>query len=189
MKRVFAILVGFAWLLPMAGCGGKPQPAVVVVEEPPSAAPPPMAVTRPTDIPLPPRHTLDLERTVMVGSDNEWFGRASLSVPVEPIGIWDFYRREMPRQGWAEISAAESPNRVLFYQRGNRVAVIEMRAGRNSSYVDIWMNPRQPAEPPVAAAAPAPAEPPSPEVQREPTPEQPAAESIENAPLPLLPWQ
>lgn len=184
MKRV--LILGAALVLPvfLTACGGSSKPAPEpVAEEMQPISPPPLTVTRPTDIPLPPRHTLDLERTVMVGSESEWLGRASMSVPIEPIGVWDFYRREMPRQGWTEISASQSPNRVLFYQRGNRVAVIEMHAGRNNSRVDIWMNPRQ-AAPPVAEAPVAP--PVEPESN---PPEAPRSDTIDDMPLPPLPWQ
>jgi len=193
MERAFVIVAAFGLALFLTACGGRSSPPVATAEEDMSVAtPPPMTVTRPMDIPLPPRHTLDLERTVMVGSDTEWLGRASMSVPVEPIGVWDFYRREMPRQGWTEISAAQSPNRVLFYQRGNRVAIIEMRAARNSSRVDVWMNPRQP-DPPVAAAVPPPAAAlpeavPEVAVPQSQT-EEPRRDTIEDVPLPTLPWQ
>ena len=188
MKRVLIMGAALMLALTLVACGGSSKPAPEpVVDVPQSITPPPLTVTRPTDIPLPPHHTLDLERTVMVGSDSEWLGRASMSVPIEPIGVWDFYRREMPRQGWTEISASQSPNRVLFYQRGNRVAVIEMHAGRNSSRLDIWMNPRQAAAP-VAEAPVTPAV--LPPVEPEPaSPEAPRSETIDDVPLPPLPWQ
>lgn len=192
MKRFIALVATLGLGLLAAACGGRSVPPPdVAAEDPIVMSPPPMAVVRPTDIPLPPRHTLDLERTVMVGSDSDWLGRASMSVPVEPIGVWDFYRREMPHQGWAEISASQSPNRVLFYQRGNRVAIIEMRPGRNSSRVDVWMNPRQP-EPPVAAAPPAPvssSEPPAVEAPAQEAAEPSRPDTIEDVKLPPLPWQ
>lgn len=175
----------------LAACGGrsKPAPETAPVEARLPITPPPMAVTRPVDIPLPPHHSLDLDRTVMVGSDTEWLGRASMTAPIEPIGIWEYYRREMPRQGWTEISASENPNRVLFYQRGARVAVVEVWPGANGSRIDIWMNPRPvPATPAVSAAPapePLPETPPSaPEAVPSPATEASPQPWLENTPLP-----
>ncbi len=112
----------------------------------------------------------------MVGNDTEWLGRASMAAPIEPIGIWDFYRREMPRQGWTEISASEAPNRVLFYQRGARVAVVEVWPGVNGSRIDVWMNPRPVTPPSTVSAAPQPV----PQQSLEAAP----PDSIEVTPLP-----
>jgi hypothetical protein len=186
MKRALAIVVASGLALVLAACG-RSTPPVATTRAPPSAdarlpiTPPPMTVTRPTDIPLPPHHTLDLERTVMVGNHGEWLGRASMAAPIEPIGIWDFYRREMPRQGWTEIAASQTPNRVLFYQRGERVAVVEVLPARNGSRIDIWMNPRSGTPSPTASAAPQ-------SVPQE-APEPPQPDAVESAPLPPRPWQ
>lgn len=175
----------------LAACGGrssKPPSETSQAETRLPITPPPMAVTRPVDIPLPPHHTLDLDRTVMVGNDTEWLGRASMTAPIEPIGIWDYYRREMPLQGWTEISVSETPNRVLFYQRGGRVAVVEVWPGTNGSRVDIWMNPRPVPAAPAITAAPAPEPAPEPSsAAPEPPSAAPEATSppwVETTPLP-----
>jgi|GEM_PF-130073 len=200
MNRLFTVTVALGLAAGLAACGGRssktpPEAVAPAVETRAPITPPPMAVTRPVDIPLPPYHTLDLERTVMVGNDTEWLGRASMTALIEPIGVWEFYRREMPRQGWTEISVSESPNRVLFYQRGARVAVVEVWPGTNGSRVDVWMNPRpvsvapvpapmpQPAPPSAAEAAPPAANESVPESGTAPAPSD-NAPAIENAPLP-----
>ncbi len=162
MKRALAVAVIVILAAGLvAACGGRssdPPPSTAkAVETRTAITPPPMAVTRPVDIPMPPYHTLDLERTVMVGNDTEWLGRASLTALIEPIGVWEFYRREMPNHGWTEISVSESPNRVLFYQRGGRVAVVEVWPGPNGSRIEVWMNPRPVQAAPAVTAAPPPA--------------------------------
>lgn len=196
MNRTIAVTVALGLAAGLAACGGRsktpPEAAAPAVETRVPITPPPMAVTRPVDIPMPPYHTLDLERTVMVGNDTEWLGRASMTALIEPIGVWEFYRREMPRQGWTEISVSESPNRVLFYQRGSRVAVVEVWPSTNGSRVDVWMNPRpvsvaptptpQPAPPAAAEAAPPAANERVPASDDAPVPE--SAPAIDNAPLP-----
>jgi hypothetical protein len=185
MKRALVIVVASGLTLILAACGGRSTPPRATTAAPAAdtrlpITPPPMMVTRPTDIPMPPHHTLDLERTVMVGNPSEWLGRASMAAPIEPIGIWDFYRREMPRQGWTEIAASQTPNRVLFYQRGERVAVVEVLPTRNGSRIDIWMNPRSGTPSPTVSAAP--------ESVPQQAPEPPPPDAIEGTPLPPPPW-
>jgi hypothetical protein len=99
-----------------------------------------------TDIPMPANNSLDLDRTIIFGADRDWIGRVALSAPMTVNDTYDFYKREMPRLGWTEMTSVRSATSVLSYQLDNRVATIQVTARRsiigNSSQVDFWMNPR-----------------------------------------------
>ena len=97
-----------------------------------------------TDIPIPPKNSIDLDRTLVFGSDRDWIGRVSLSSSMTVSDIYDFYKREMPKLGWTELTSVRSATSVLTYQMDNRVATIQVASGRFGlgSSIDFWMNPR-----------------------------------------------
>jgi hypothetical protein len=97
-----------------------------------------------TDIPIPPKNTIDLDRTLVFGSDRDWIGRVSLSTSMAVSAVYDFYKREMPKLGWTELTSVRSATSVLTYQLDNRVATIQVTSGRFGlgTQVDFWMNPR-----------------------------------------------
>lgn len=97
-----------------------------------------------TDIPIPPKNTIDLDRTLVFGSDRDWIGRISLSSSMAVGEVYDFYKREMPKLGWTELTSIRSSTSVLTYQMDNRVATIQVASGRFGlgTQVDFWMNPR-----------------------------------------------
>ncbi len=97
-----------------------------------------------TDIPIPPKNSIDLDRTLVFGSDRDWIGRISLSSSLAVSEIYDFYKREMPKLGWTELTSVRSATSVLTYQQDNRVATIQVASGRFGlgSNIDFWMNPR-----------------------------------------------
>ena len=97
-----------------------------------------------TDIPIPPKNTIDLDRTLVFGSDRDWIGRVSLSSSMAVGEVYDFYKREMPKLGWTELTSVRSATSVLSYQMDNRVATIQVGSGRFGlgTQVDFWMNPR-----------------------------------------------
>lgn len=93
---------------------------------------------------MPPENVLDLDRTVVFGADREWIGRLALTSKLSVTQAYDFFRQEMPRLGWSEVTSVRSSSAVLAYQMDNRVATIqiaEQRSG-NGSQIDFWMNPR-----------------------------------------------
>jgi hypothetical protein len=141
-------LIGFAALgaLALAGCSGvagSSQPAngaaASAVPETGSNA----GFARFTDIPVPPKNSIDLDRTLVFGTEKDWIGRVSLSSSMGVSEVYDFYKREMPRFGWSELTSVRSATSVLSYQMDSRIATIQVTGQRfGGSTVDFWMNPR-----------------------------------------------
>jgi hypothetical protein len=133
------------------------NPALVGNPTPVSSTPP--TVTRFSGIPMPANNSIDLDRTIVLGSESEWLGRVLFTTPMTTDEVVDFYRREMPRYGWAEFTATRATTTVLAYQADARLATIQVIGqvtgeGQNQSpsgtRVEFWMIPR-----PAGAGAPA----------------------------------
>lgn len=122
----------------------------------------PPAVRRFTGIPMPPSNTIDLDRTIVLGGESEWLGRIVFTTPATVDDIVEFYRREMPRYGWAEFSATRATTTVLAYQADARVATIQVigqASGEGQAQsapatrIEFWIVPRATITPVVQAAS------------------------------------
>jgi hypothetical protein len=123
----------------LAGCsfmGSSPNPSQAPGQQQ-------AGFTRFTDIPMPPDNKVDLDKTMVFGVDRDWIGRVSLYSGNNVGDIYDFYKREMPRLGWTELTSVRSSTSVLTYQMENRIATIQVSSGRLiGSVVEFWMNPK-----------------------------------------------
>lgn len=96
-----------------------------------------------SDIPMPPKNSIDLDRTIVFGTERDWIGRIALSSSLSVSDTYDFYKREMPRYGWTELTSVRSATSVLSYQLDNRIATIQVSGQRfGGATIDFWMNPR-----------------------------------------------
>jgi hypothetical protein len=144
LKLSTALVLAAAGLAACTGTSGPSNSSTAPAGNP--AAANIAGFARFTDIPMPANNSLDLDRTMIFGADRDWIGRVSLSAPLTVNDTYDFYKREMPRLGWTELTSVRSATSVLSYQLDNRVATIQVTARRsligNSSQIDFWMNPR-----------------------------------------------
>ncbi len=96
-----------------------------------------------SDVPIPEGARMDLDRTLILGSQEKWTGRLALISGLAPAGAFDLYQDQMVRQGWTEISAVRSETSVLTFSREERVATIQIsRSTLGSTLIDITMSPR-----------------------------------------------
>lgn len=95
------------------------------------------------DIPMPAKNSIDLDRTLVFGTEKDWIGRVSLTSSMGVSEIYDFYKREMPRFGWSELTSVRSSTSVLTYQMDTRIATIQVASQRfGGAAIEFWMNPR-----------------------------------------------
>ncbi len=78
------------------------------------------------DLPFPPLSKLDIERSFIVGSDENWFGQAVANTPSGSNAAYDFYRARLPELGWMELSSVRAQTSVLTYTREQRVLTIQL---------------------------------------------------------------
>jgi hypothetical protein len=171
--------------LALGACGLTSQTATTGSAQNPNdrnASPGPGFV-RFTDVPMPANASVDLNNLFVMGNDGAWFGRLVMNPGSSVADMYEFYRREMPRFGWQEVSNIRSATSVLVYQQGERVATIQILPSGtlvSSSRVEFSMTPRT-AAPRQGSLAPSAQ--PAPTAQPAPLPAAPRA-GVDSAPLP-----
>lgn len=165
------LVVAALGALALGACGLTGQTASTGTAQSPNDrnATPGPGFVRFTDVPMPANATVDLNNLFVMGNDGAWFGRLVLSPGSSVADMYEFYRREMPRFGWQEVSNIRSATSVLVYQQGDRVATIQILPSgtiTSASRVEFSMTPRatptptrQGSQAPVNQPAPLPAAP------------------------------
>lgn len=97
---------------------------------------PAQAFARFPDLPVPTGAKINLDQTVVFGGGEDWFGRITLSVSHSADKMFDFYKSELPAFNWQEITSVRSATSVLTYQRGARIATIQI-GGRTIQGAEI----------------------------------------------------
>ncbi|MCC7167469.1 MAG: hypothetical protein IT565_07845, partial [Rhodospirillales bacterium] len=126
-----------------------------------------------SDIPVPAGASMDLYRTLILGGGDSWMGRLSYSTRQSVGEMFDFHKAELARFGWQELASLRSATSVLTYQRGERVATIQIRpATILGAVVDFTVAPQGASSRGSSAGgmAPAPAMAPSAPVTSAPLP-------------------
>lgn len=98
-----------------------------------------------TDVPMPIGNKVDLDRTMVFGVDRDWIGRITMSSSLSVAEAYDFYKREMIRLGWSELTSVRSSISVLIYQMDSRIANVQITSSRGllgGSQIELSMNPR-----------------------------------------------
>ena len=85
---------------------------------------------------------MDLEKTLILGSQESWIGRLVLETGQSAPELFDFYQLEMTRFGWSEVTAVRADISVLTYARDDRVATIQIqRNSLSGATVNVTMSP------------------------------------------------
>ncbi len=95
------------------------------------------------DIPIPDGSVMDMENTVIFGSDEEWFGRLTIIPNQSHAETFDFFRFEMPNLSWKEITNVRSTSSVLSYEKNNRVVTIQISNHYGKTLCSINMSPKK----------------------------------------------
>ena len=100
------------------------------------------------DLPMPTGAKLATDRTLVVGSPNLWYGQFAMSLSHDANSMYDFYKQELPKFGWSEITSVRAPVSLLTYSRGERVIVIQLTPSTiRGSDVMITVSPREMSPP------------------------------------------
>jgi len=135
-----AAIIAAAWL---GACNRSTAVSSTTPEAKQSGAVAPSGFGQFNDIPIPEGSTMDMDRSLVLGAQERWIGRLSLSTSQSPPAVFDTFQSQMPRFGWSEVSAVRSETSVLTFSQGERVATIQIaRTTFGGSNVDITMTPR-----------------------------------------------
>lgn len=126
------------------------------------------ARTQYADIPVPKGRKINIDKTVVVGTD-VWYGQLTFDTGHSAETMFDFYTRELPNYGWRRITSVRAQTSFMTYDRLNRVMTLAIKPNRLlGSEVMITVSPREqtreqtreqaePLAPPPQAGALAPA--------------------------------
>lgn len=94
------------------------------------------------DVPIPADAFLNLEESLILGTEGGWIGRLSLEVGYEMPDIYGFYIEEMARFGWEQLTTVRSKITTMTYRLDTRVATITLVPVRGSATaVDFTVAP------------------------------------------------
>ena len=95
------------------------------------------------DIPIPGVAEMDMERTIILGSQDAWTGRVHLRVNMSATKLFEFYKLEMSGFGWQEVTSVRAIISVLTYERDSRVATIQILSNKiKGTVVTITVSPK-----------------------------------------------
>lgn len=96
-----------------------------------------------SDIPMPGKSDIDMDRTLVFGGGETWSGRLAISSSHNANDVFDFFKQELPGYGWREIASIRSTVSVLTYSRENRIATIQIKSTTlGGSDVTLTVSPR-----------------------------------------------
>ncbi len=99
-----------------------------------------------SDVPIPTDSEMDLERTFILGKQENWIGRLVISSGHSAMEIFDFFRNEMPKFDWKEIAVVRSEVSILTYSRGDRIASLQIQSNTLiGSMVNMVVTPKEDA--------------------------------------------
>jgi hypothetical protein len=142
-RRVTALAVAMIVVVLAGGCTKSTAVSSTPPEAKKAGTISPTGFGQFNDIPIPEGSTMDIDRTLILGAQERWIGRLSLSTSQSAPATFDTFQSQMPKFGWTEVSAVRSETSVLTFSQGERVATIQIaRTTFGGANVDITMTPR-----------------------------------------------
>ncbi|HEY5608407.1 MAG TPA: hypothetical protein VIM38_08730 [Alphaproteobacteria bacterium] len=119
----------------------------------------PAGLSQFTDVPIPAGASFDQSQSLILGSQLEWLGRLVLNTSNTARSLVEFYQNEMKRFGWTEVTVVRGDPSVLTFERGNRVATVQISERMlRGAQVTITMSPRGQPSGAGGGIAPAPSQ-------------------------------
>jgi hypothetical protein len=110
-----------------------------------------------TDIPIPQKATLDVERSLILGDLDRWTGRVILKVRQSAPQTFALYQGQMANFGWEPIMSVQAEVSVLSFTRDERAATVQIESRTlGGSTVSVTVAPRQSGGAATGPVVPAP---------------------------------
>jgi len=95
------------------------------------------------DIPIAANDELAVDKSLLLNTGEQWIGRAVLKSKQDTVQAFEYYMTNMPTHGWINITSVQSEISVLSYEKGNRVATIQIERGTlRGSQISVTVSPR-----------------------------------------------
>lgn len=80
--------------------------------------------------PLPPGAKVKQDKSFIVGSGDNWFGRLTLDIGRDSDTAFRFFTQFYPQNGWTLISSVRTAQSLLVFTKGERNLTIEISEGQ-----------------------------------------------------------
>ncbi len=96
------------------------------------------------DIPIPADDVLIVSESLLLNSGEQWLGRAVLESQLDANSAFEYFSKNMRKQGWVTITIVQSKMSFLTFEKGNRIATIKIEQRLNNlSSVNVTVAPRE----------------------------------------------
>jgi hypothetical protein len=95
-----------------------------------------------SDIPFPPQTNLDLAKSLVVGSDENWFGQIHFNSELDANSVFSYFKEHMPDTGWFLIMEQQGNQIFLVYEKDLRTAIINISRKRSGAGAILAVAPR-----------------------------------------------
>ena len=95
-----------------------------------------------SDIPIPSKSIIDLEKTFIIGKDDDWMGRLSLINKKNVEEIYSFFLNEMTKFKYKEKSSIRSEVSALIFENKKKTIFIKISKVKfRKTYIEITATP------------------------------------------------
>ncbi len=97
-----------------------------------------------SDIAIPAGAKLDTEKSLIMGANDKWLGRIVLKTDLPPVQVFNHFYNGMASFGWSPVTAVQAQTSIQTYQRGDRVALIQIEpSSLGGTMVSITVTSKQ----------------------------------------------
>ena len=95
-----------------------------------------------SDIPIPSKSIIDLEKTFIIGKGDDWMGRLSLITKKNIEEIYSFFLNEMAKFSYKEKSSIRSDVSTLIFENNKKAIFIKIsKLNFRKTYIEITATP------------------------------------------------
>ena len=95
-----------------------------------------------SDIPIPSKSIIDLEKTLIIGKGNDWMGRLSLISKKKIDEIYSFFLNEMTKFSYKEKASIRSEVSTLIFENNKKTIFIKIsKLNFRKTYIEITATP------------------------------------------------
>ena len=94
------------------------------------------------DIAFPPKTVIDIPSSLIMGSDENWFGQLFFISELDANEVFAYFKEHMPDTGWFLIMEQQTKQSFLVYEKDNRVAILNISRSKKGSKATMAVGPR-----------------------------------------------
>ena len=94
------------------------------------------------DIAFPPNTVIDIPSSLIMGSDENWFGQLFFISELDANEVFAYFKEHMPDTGWFLIMEQQTKQSFLVYEKDNRVAILNISRNKRGAKATMAVGPR-----------------------------------------------